>query len=119
MREAQLAPREIRFPGGWDTQVTPFAILGGAAIFLGAEWNRIPERFPVHWTLTGQPNGWGLVNDVGNAQEWVKGPKGLEVRGGSYKDSLSQCSVSLTHGSDGKPDQATGFRLVRSLQRAH
>ncbi len=58
VREAQLAPREIRFPGGWAAQLTPFAILGGAAIFLGAEWNRIPERFPVHWTLSGQPNGW-------------------------------------------------------------
>lgn len=65
---------------------------------------------------TGQLNGWGLVNYVGNAREWVRSRKGLEVRGGSYRDSLSQCSIARTEPSNGEPDPATGFRLVRSLR---
>ncbi len=68
---------------------------------------------------TGQANRWGLVNYVGNAQEWVQSNKGLEVRGGSYQDSLSQCSVALTRPSSGKPNKATGFRLMRALQPLH
>jgi uncharacterized membrane protein len=58
VREARLAPRQIRVPGGWPAQIAPLAILAGAAIFLWTEWQRIPARFPVHWALDGQPNRW-------------------------------------------------------------
>lgn len=36
----------------------PFLILAAAASFLHANWLRIPARFPVHWNLHGQANGW-------------------------------------------------------------
>lgn len=58
VREASLARREIRLPGGWPAHLAPFAILAGTGVFLRTQWSRIPERFPVHWTLSGQPNGW-------------------------------------------------------------
>lgn len=58
VREARLEPRQIHLPGHWPAQIGPFAILGAAALYLHAEWQRIPARFPVHWGFDGRPNGW-------------------------------------------------------------
>lgn len=42
----------------------PFALLGVTAIYLAANWNSIPETFPI--PLLGQPNAWSHrnINDV-------------------------------------------------------
>jgi hypothetical protein len=64
----------------------------------------------------GKPNGWGLKNYVGNAQEWVTTSSGLAARGGAYPDSLSKCSISLSKTHSGQADEVTGFRLVRELK---
>ena len=64
----------------------------------------------------GKPNGWGLKNYVGNAQEWVTTSGGVVVKGGAFTDSLSNCSISLTRAHDGGADKITGFRLVRELK---
>ena len=66
---------------------------------------------------TGKANAWGLVNYVGNVQEWVLGSDGLEAAGGSYRDPLSLCSVDLTRPSNGAPDPLTGFRVARFLDK--
>ena len=66
---------------------------------------------------TGQANGWGLVNYVGNVQEWVLGSDGLEAVGGSYRDPLSLCSVDLVRPSNGAADPLTGFRVGRNLDK--
>ena len=64
----------------------------------------------------GRANAWGLNNFVGNAQEWVSTPSGLEVRGGSYRDSLSSfCSLEMGKTHNGARDEVTGFRLVREI----
>lgn len=57
-REAVLAPRSWGGVGFALLQLGPFAILGPCALYLRANWERIPERFPVHWGINGQPNGW-------------------------------------------------------------
>ncbi|HHM05132.1 MAG TPA: hypothetical protein ENJ19_05235 [Gammaproteobacteria bacterium] len=67
---------------------------------------------------SGKHNGWGLMNYVGNAQEWVLAGQAVEVRGGSYRDPLAQCAVSLRRNHSGKADDVTGFRLVRELKPA-
>lgn len=36
----------------------PFALLIGTGVYLAANWNRIPERFAIHFGANGQPNGW-------------------------------------------------------------
>src|SRR5262249_15617424 len=36
----------------------PLLILAVAAWFLHANWDSIPERFPIHWGVDGTPNGW-------------------------------------------------------------
>jgi hypothetical protein len=64
----------------------------------------------------GGQNKWGIMNYVGNAQEWVIGPSGgYEARGGSYKDRLGTCKIELTRPHAGGADEATGFRLVREI----
>lgn len=57
-REARLAPRHIRLPGGWSAQCAPFLLLLAAGVYLHAHWGGIPARFPVHWGIDGQANGW-------------------------------------------------------------
>ena len=64
----------------------------------------------------GGQNSWGIMNYVGNAQEWVIGPSGgYEARGGAYKDRLGTCKIELSRPHDGNADKLTGFRVVREL----
>ncbi len=59
------APREVRLPGGWILPLAPFAILLATAANLHFHWDEIPERFPVHWGINGQPNGWSVRTPMG------------------------------------------------------
>ncbi|NKC12289.1 MAG: protein kinase [Gammaproteobacteria bacterium] len=69
---------------------------------------------------SGSPNGWGLINYLGNAQELVTtGDGGLAARGGMYQDKLNRCTVDLSRSHDGTPDAVTGFRLVRLINRGN
>ena len=64
----------------------------------------------------GGQNSWGIMNYVGNAQEWVIGPSGgYEARGGAYKDRLGTCKIELSRPHAGDADNLTGFRIVREL----
>jgi len=65
VQEMVKAPRAAHLPGGWLLQIGPFAILAAAAIFLRVNWARIPEIFPVHWGIDGQPNGWSVRTPMG------------------------------------------------------
>lgn len=38
--------------------VPPLLALAATAFYLHAHWDLLPERFPVHWGLDGQPNHW-------------------------------------------------------------
>ena len=64
---------------------------------------------------TGEPNGWGLQNAIGNAQEWATGPGGSVAMGGSIGDPHSNCDVSMQKNHNGQADAVTGFRLVREV----
>jgi formylglycine-generating enzyme required for sulfatase activity len=66
-------------------------------------------------TTFGEENGWGVVNPVGNAQEWVETSSGLAARGGAYSDKASRCTVAYSRSHDGSADERTGFRLLREL----
>lgn len=65
IREASLVPRSTHLPGGWLLQSAPFAILLLAAGYLSAHWGQIPDRFPVHWGIDGQVNGWSARTPMG------------------------------------------------------
>jgi len=64
-REGTLIPRPAGGVAHAFLQAGPFAILVGSALYLAANWQRIPERFPVHWGLDGQPNGWSTRSVAG------------------------------------------------------
>lgn len=66
----------------------------------------------------GSQNSWGLVNYVGNVQEWAydSGRK-LVALGGSYQVNLEDCVISTHYDHTGNPDSATGFRVVREIRQ--
>ena len=61
---------------------------------------------------SGQQNGWGLKNYIGNVQEWVIDGNNIKARGGAYEDPHSKCDLSLEKPHTGQADSTTGFRLV-------
>ena len=65
---------------------------------------------------SGQPNGYGVVNHLGNVQEWVVEGDSLLAVGGAFTDPLATCGFELARAHDGDADAITGFRLVRELQ---
>lgn len=79
---------------------------------------KLVKGFSLVSISTGEENGWGLVNYVGNAQEWARDGNGVVALGGSYEDPLSKCGISLLRTAGTRPDPTTGFRLVRSLSAA-
>ncbi|HUI40831.1 MAG TPA: DUF5808 domain-containing protein [Terriglobia bacterium] len=58
LREAPLAPRPASLPGGRLVRAGPVVLLALTALYLNRRWADIPARFPNHWGLDGQPNGW-------------------------------------------------------------
>jgi hypothetical protein len=64
---------------------------------------------------TGEANGWGLQNYVGNAREFVMSGQSVIAKGGSFEDAYDTCSISLQVSHDGNPDDVTGFRLLRGI----
>jgi uncharacterized membrane protein len=58
LRTASLVSAPERLPGGIAAALVPFAVLTAAALYLYLNWNRIPERFPVHWGIDGSPDRW-------------------------------------------------------------
>jgi serine/threonine protein kinase len=65
---------------------------------------------------SGKANKYGLVNHVGNAQEWVSTTSGqLLAVGGSRLDQMSRCLVTTKTNHDGSADNVTGFRVVRNI----
>ncbi len=65
--------------------------------------------------LSGQQNGWGLINYIGNAEEWVRLGGGIAARGRAHTDPMSRCAISLKESHSGNADPVAGFRLVREL----
>ena len=44
--------------GGPRAFLLPMAIYAATAVYLGLNWDRIPERFPIHWRAGGEPDRW-------------------------------------------------------------
>ncbi len=69
----------------------------------------------VYYTV-GSQNDWGLVNYVGNVQEWVyQSGRKLEAVGGSFLDPMESCTISTSKAHNGKADTSTGFRVLREI----
>jgi len=72
-REAALVPRPAGGIGFALLQIGPFAILAASAIYIRLIWYRIPARFPIHWDLYGNPNGWSTRSFMGIYGFWLIG----------------------------------------------
>ncbi|MBI1422009.1 MAG: protein kinase [Gammaproteobacteria bacterium] len=67
---------------------------------------------------TGVQNEWGLVNYLGNAQEWVfDRSHNLSAIGGSFADTMQKCTVTSAVRHSGVADNQTGFRVLREVNR--
>jgi serine/threonine protein kinase len=64
---------------------------------------------------TGKPNAWGLVNYIGNVQQFVATGGGVAAVGGDYQDPLADCTISQVRPSSGAADALTGFRVARDI----
>ncbi len=63
--------------------------------------------------VSGQQNGWGLKNYIGNVQEWVIDGSSIKAVGGAFEDAFSNCDTNLERAHNGGADKTTGFRLVQ------
>jgi len=64
----------------------------------------------------GRQNKWGVVNHVGNAQEWVIDTGGrIAAVGGSYKTAMESCTLKSVEKHSGSADEITGFRVLREI----
>ncbi|MDH5354763.1 MAG: protein kinase [Gammaproteobacteria bacterium] len=64
----------------------------------------------------GKQNGWGLVNFVGNVQEWVYASgRAIEVVGGSFREPMESCIITTSGKHNGAADSHTGFRVLREI----
>ncbi|GAB2890080.1 hypothetical protein GCM10027180_20140 [Microbulbifer echini] len=71
------------------------------------------ELVPAH---DGSVNRFGLVNAVGNVQEWALGTEGeLLALGGNRQDPMSRCLATTKRLHNGLADPLTGFRIVRDV----
>ncbi len=57
-RAATLATASEHLPGGPVAIVVPYVTLAAVAVFLRANWQRLPSRFPVHWGINGTADRW-------------------------------------------------------------
>jgi formylglycine-generating enzyme required for sulfatase activity len=64
---------------------------------------------------SGSPNGWGLYNALGNAQEWALSGNSALVRGGAFSDNMSFCAADSKRAHADAGDAVTGLRVVREL----
>jgi len=69
---------------------------------------------PVNVT-SGKPNSWGLINHVGNVQEWATKRGDIFALGGNHTDPISACNVRASRRHKGKADVLTGLRVIRTI----
>ncbi len=66
---------------------------------------------------SGVPNGYGLVNLLGNVSEWAYAASTLMSAGGHFGDPIEDCQAHAAREDAGTPQANQGFRLVRELAR--
>jgi uncharacterized membrane protein len=65
VREASLSPAEETASIRPWLVIPPFVAIAAVAFYLNAHWSQIPDQFPVHWGIDGQPNRWGSRDFAG------------------------------------------------------
>lgn len=60
-------------------------------------------------------NAWAVRNYLGNVSELVISPSGYEVRGGSFNNQRSECSIGWSRKVGARLEDDMGLRLIREL----
>ncbi len=58
LRTADLSAPEINGRAWWLGLLSPLLLVAGTAALLKLRWQTLPERFPIHWGINGQPDLW-------------------------------------------------------------
>jgi uncharacterized membrane protein len=58
LRSMEIEAARERMPGGPLAQLLPLVILLASGAWIALAWERLPERFPIHWSAGGVPNHW-------------------------------------------------------------
>jgi uncharacterized membrane protein len=58
LRSAAISTDHEGLPGGAASVFVPLGMLAATALYLHANWQRLPERVTIHWGIDGTPNGW-------------------------------------------------------------
>ncbi len=90
VRRTTLGPPQ---PLPWFTWlgILPLLLLAGAAMYLHSHWDRIPARYPVHFSYDGTPNRW--------ADRTVRGVYGPLLLGGELTVWLFALALAGWYGS--------------------
>ncbi|OUS40957.1 hypothetical protein A9R00_03385 [Oleispira antarctica] len=64
----------------------------------------------------GQPNGWGLISHIGNAQELVLDRGKYRAAGGSKQTPMETCDALALQDYSADDIAVTGFRAVRKVE---
>lgn len=64
----------------------------------------------------GSPNGWGLVNSIGNAEELILDTDKYRVAGGSILTAMESCGLKTLSNYSSSKSQMMGFRVVRKIE---
>jgi uncharacterized membrane protein len=92
---------------GWVLYVLPPLILGGAAFYLQANWDQIPDRFPVHWGIDGKPDRWAIKS--------FKGVYGILLIGVSTLVLIYGTAAMILAGTPrGADPESSARRLLRA-----
>ena len=81
----------------------PLLVLACVAAYSSAHWAQIPERFPTHWGLDGQPNRWSVRS--------VRGVYGPLIQGALLWAEFLMVQLVTWHGSRRRPMRVTGLKL--------
>ena len=60
IRAASLSVHKNNEGGWWFGLLSTLLPIVGTATLLTIYWKTIPDRFPIHWGIDGQPNGWAV-----------------------------------------------------------
>jgi len=104
VREAQLTPDADHLPRWIWMALPPFVAPPIAAAWLRAHWNSIPERFPVHWNASNQPDSW-----VAKTPHAVYAP--LLFGGGMMLMMLLVC-LAMFHGARRSPQRLVVLKIL-------
>lgn len=107
VRRATLIHEPLLPPAAWLLFAAPVLILAGTALFLDLNWDRIPDRFPVHWGIDGKPDRWAVKS--------FKGVYGILLIGVSTLVLLYGAAAMIVLGSPrGTGPASAANRLLRA-----